>query len=117
MTLSTNDPSGRELTVSITPQQTPGGTAMRLSATPTDPSGVAAMSDSFASSPQEAFHGFGGRHNAIDQHGQEFYNWVDQENVTTTPSEPGNLQLYPDGPRPPTTCSPRSSQTRATASS
>lgn len=99
MTLSTNDPSGRELTVSITPQQTPGGTAMRLSATPTDPSGVAAMSDSFASSPQEAFHGFGGRHNAIDQHGQEFYNWVDQENVTTTPSEPGNLQLYPDGPQ------------------
>ncbi len=99
MTLSTNDPSGRELLVTLTPQSTSGGTAMRLSAVPTDPLGVAAMSDSFDSTPAEAFHGFGGRHDALDQHGQEFYNWVDQENVTTTPEQAGDTQLYPDGPQ------------------
>jgi len=41
---------------------------------------VAGMSDSFVSSTREAFHGFGGRHNSVDQHGQEFFNWVNQEN-------------------------------------
>ncbi len=77
LTLSTNDPSGRELQLSVTPQ---GAGAIRVSAAPSEPSGVVAMSDSFSSSSTEAFHGFGGRHNSLDQHGGAFYNWVDQEN-------------------------------------
>ena len=40
------------------------------------------MADSFDSSAAEAFHGFGGRHNALDQHGQSFYNWVIGEHRT-----------------------------------
>ncbi len=98
MTLSTNDPSGETLTVVLTPQETSAGGAIRVAATPSEPDGVAAMSDSFASTPEEAFHGFGGRHNLLDQHGQEFFNWVDQENVTTTPETPSDRDLYPDGP-------------------
>src|SRR5208282_3684559 len=96
---STNDPSGMQLIVTIEPQPTSNGPAIRLLATASEPSAVAAMADSFSSSGQEAFHGFGGRHNALDQHGQEFFNWVDQENVTTTPEQPSDPNLYPDGPQ------------------
>jgi alpha-glucosidase (family GH31 glycosyl hydrolase) len=96
--LSTNDPSGMQLDVSITPQSTASGGAIRLSASPSEPAGVAAMADSFASSAGEAFHGFGGRHDALDQHGREFFNWADQENVTETPELSSEQYLYPDGP-------------------
>lgn len=95
--LSTDDPSGRKLTVDVIPQ---GGAAIRVSARPSDATGVAAMSDSFQSVAGEAFHGFGGRHNALDQHGQSFVNWVDQENVGTPESElAGPTNLYPNGPQ------------------
>lgn len=77
LTVSTTDPTGRTLAVWVRP-----GTAgdIRVSAEPSDPSGVAAMADSFTSSDGEAFHGFGGRHNAIDQRGNDFYNWIEEEN-------------------------------------
>jgi alpha-glucosidase (family GH31 glycosyl hydrolase) len=97
LTLSTNDPGGMQMTVTIEPQSTSAGTAIRLSAVPSDPSHVAAMSDSFVSPPDEAFRGFGGRHNALDQRGQEFFNWVDQENVTESPEHISDTYLYPDG--------------------
>jgi len=92
LTVSTNDPSGRQLNVTIAPQ---GAGAIRISAAPSDPSGVAAMADSFSSPAGEAFHGFGGRHNALDQHGQDFYNWLDQENF----GEGSPETLAPDGPQ------------------
>jgi sulfoquinovosidase len=92
--VSTNDPSGRVLTVAVTPR---GDGSVAVSASPSDPSGVAAMADSFTSSQDEAFHGFGGRHNALDQHGQDFYNWVDQENVGSGETE--SRELTPDGPQ------------------
>lgn len=68
--------------------------------------GVAAVADSFSSSADEAFHGFGGRHDYLNQHGQEFYNWLDQENVssgsangvTTTTSPGGDRYTFPNGP-------------------
>jgi alpha-glucosidase (family GH31 glycosyl hydrolase) len=64
------------------------------------------MSDSFASSRDEAFHGFGGRHDYLDQHGQEFYNWLQQEDVgsgslqgATEPTMPSrDRYLFPNGP-------------------
>ena len=99
MVVSTNNPSGRTLTVTGTPERTSGGEIIRVAAAPSEPAGVAAMSDSFASSGTEAFHGFGGRHNALDQHGQEFFNWVNQENQTTTPEQVTNPDLFPDGPQ------------------
>ena len=98
MTVSTNDPSGRTLQVTLTPEQTTSGAGIRLKAVPSEAAGVAAMSDSFSSSPSEAFHGFGGRHNALDEHGQEFFNWLDQENEPAEPDQPSDPDLYPDGP-------------------
>lgn len=62
LTVATDDPTGRELSVSVQPA--PNG-SIRVRASPTDPTGVAAMTDSFASGTDEAFHGFGGRHDAI----------------------------------------------------
>lgn len=101
--LSTNDPTGRTLSVRIAPHR---GT-MRVRARPSDPSGVVAMSDSFATAPREAFRGFGGRHNALDQRGEDFYNWVEQQNVGAGPLEPltellpgagGEGYMFPNGP-------------------
>ena len=77
LTLSTSDPSGRRLEVTITPGP---GDAMRLRAVPRPSAGVVVMSDAFGATQSEAFRGFGGRHNAIDQRGEAFYNWPEQEN-------------------------------------
>ncbi len=97
LTLSTDDPTGRRLIVTVTPD---GAGAVRVSARPSNAAGVAAMSDSFTSSPAEAFHGFGGRHNSLDQHGQDFYNWIDQENVSEgSLGSPDSPYLFPDGPQ------------------
>ena len=59
----------------------PAGT-IAVDARTTHPGGVAAIGDSFASPRDEAFRGFGGRHNSIDQRGNEFYNWTQQENLS-----------------------------------
>ena len=82
LTVSTSDPTGRKLLVTVVPG--PGDT-IEVTATPTPSAGVAIMSDSFASDPSEAFHGFGGRHNAINQHGNDFYSWIEEENSSGYP--------------------------------
>jgi alpha-glucosidase (family GH31 glycosyl hydrolase) len=105
LTVSTNDPSGRRLTVTVKPGAT--SDAIEVTGAPTSSAGVAAVADSFASPPREAFHGFGGRHNAIDQRGQNFLNWVQQENIgsgsetgLTAPVSPGGrAYLFPNGPQ------------------
>jgi alpha-glucosidase len=103
LTVSTNDPTGRKLVVSISPGS---GDALDVDAQPVPSAGVATMSDSFESSATEAFAGFGGRHNSLDQHGNEFYNWLDQENISsgsasglTAVTSPGqDRYLFPNGP-------------------
>ena len=101
LTLSTSDPSGRRIALRIAPQR-PG--ALRVSARPTPDGGVAEMSDSFTSTGGEAFHGFGGRHDTLDQHGHEFYNWLDQENLSSGSADAiatptiGGTYLFPNGP-------------------
>jgi alpha-glucosidase len=103
LTLSTNDPSGRQLAVTIAPG---AADTVNVSARPDPAAGVATMADSFQSGPGEAFHGFGGRHNSLDQHGNEFYNWLDQENVssgsgdglTATASPSRDRYMFPNGP-------------------
>ena len=92
--LSTSDPSGRRLIATVAPGK--GGT-LRVDARPEDPSGVATMLDSFVSSAGEAFHGFGGRHNAIDQRGNEFYNYLQQENISSGIAD-GITSVLPTGP-------------------
>ena len=102
MVVSTSDPSGRRLIVDVRPGPGPGTIA--VAARPDDPAGVAAMSDSFASPQGEAFRGFGGRHDSLDQAGSEFYNWTQQENLSAPglggPAPVGvdpDTYLFPNG--------------------
>jgi alpha-glucosidase (family GH31 glycosyl hydrolase) len=103
LTLSTTDPSGRRLVVTVAPGPRRG--ALRVSARPQPAAGVAAMSDSFTTSGREAFRGFGGRHDALDQRASEFYNWLQQENLSSATTAqvvapvPGTARdtLFPNG--------------------
>ncbi len=96
LTVSTNDPSHRTLTVTIAPA---GAGLIRVSATPHPALGVAMMSDSFTSSRSEAFHGFGGPHNAVDQHGVALSTFDNEENIAGLPTTTGPSSiLYPNGP-------------------
>jgi alpha-glucosidase len=102
LTVATNDPTGRRLYVTISPAGPPD--AIAVSVRPSATAGVATMGDSFTSAAGEAFHGFGGRHDYLDQHGQEFFNWLQQENVGSGSAqgltEPtlGDRYLFPNGP-------------------
>ena len=102
LTLATSDPTGRKLDVTIAPR----GRAFEVSARPVPADGVAAMADAFTSTPTEAFHGFGGRHDAVDARGTEFFTYLQQENVGsgsadgfTAPTTPGkDRYMFPNGP-------------------
>lgn len=97
--LSTSDPSGRRLVVTIRPQ---GPGAIRVSARPTPNAGVSVVADSFASGADEAFHGFGGRHNAIDQRGHALESFLNQTNLSAEAPpgapEPRDRYMSPSGP-------------------
>jgi len=104
LVVSTSDPSGRVLSVSVAPVR---GGSFTVRVRPSPAEGVATMGDAFASPAGEAFHGFGGRHNALDQRGQDFYNWVEQQNVgaggfdplvSPVPGSGGHGYLFPNGP-------------------
>jgi alpha-glucosidase (family GH31 glycosyl hydrolase) len=104
LTVATSDPSGRRLEVTVAPGV--HGT-LAVHAVPTPADGVATMGDSFESGPDEAFRGFGGRHNALDQRGNDFYNWVEQQNtgagalqpgIDPLPGTGGRGYLFPNGP-------------------
>src|SRR4051812_9693216 len=102
LTVATSDPTGRTLDVTIVPR----GRGFEVSALPVPVSGVAAMGDAFSSSPKEAFHGFGGRHDSVDARGSEFFTYLQQENVSsgsadrlTATSQPGrDRYMFPNGP-------------------
>jgi len=97
--LATSDPSGRQLNLAIAPLGRRG--ALRISVQPTPAAGVATMADSFATPSGEAFRGFGGRHNYLDQRGQDFYNWLQQENLssgTASTAPEQDRYLFPNGP-------------------
>lgn len=84
LTVTTSDPQ-RRLDVTVNPL---GASTIRVRARVTPDAGVASAADSFATSPGEAFRGFGGRHNAIDQRGEDFYGWVQQQNTDAGPFQP-----------------------------
>ncbi len=94
--LSTDDPTGRTLEVEVAPA---GTGLIRVSVRPHPSLGVAMMSDSFISSSSEGFHGFGGPHNAIDQHGRALSTFDEEENVPGIgkPGTPSGV-LFPNGP-------------------
>ena len=99
LVLSTNDPTGRRLLVMIRPQR---AGAIRVSVRPTPDAGVAVVADSFASGANEAFHGFGGRHNAIDQRGNALESFLNQTNLSAEAPpgapEPRDRYMSPNGP-------------------
>lgn len=100
--VSTNDPTGRTLTVTITAAAQHFVVDAQLSAGP-----GALLGDAFASTAGEAFHGFGGRHDGINHAGQSFDTWVEEENFGAGPAQPvadgapgtgGPSYLFPNGP-------------------
>ena len=95
LTLSTNDPTGRTLLVDIALVR---GSLIRVSVVPHPAGGVAIMSDSFASSTNEAFYGFGGRHDALDQRGRSLSSFVEEENLPGVGKAGPAAVLYPNGP-------------------
>lgn len=98
--VSTTDPSGRILVVTVTADVT--GT-IHVSASPSPGRGVAGIGDSFASGRDEQFHGLGGRHLGLSQRGASFYNWSEEENINAAafkvPGSAGGTLLYPNGPQ------------------
>ncbi|WP_249010697.1 TIM-barrel domain-containing protein [Conexibacter sp. DBS9H8] len=98
LTVATTDPTGRTLHLSIAPD---GSGLLQVAVTPDPATGVAMMSDAFSSPPGEAFYGFGGRHNALNQRGQALQSFVEEENVAGISSAPLGSPatvLFPNGP-------------------
>ena len=98
MVVATSDPSRRRLLVRVAPLRC---CAIRVNVRAHPSSGVATIGDSFASGRGEGFFGFGGRHNALDQHGNTFSSFIQEENVdglTGVGEGGGGTSLYPNGP-------------------
>ena len=99
LTLSTNDPTGRTLTVRIGAQGE-NAVRVRVHAVPSD--GVAMIGDSFTASATDGFFGFGGRHDRLDQRGRVLSSFVNQENFDTSGAGAGTpadqLNQTPNGP-------------------
>ncbi|HEX8103753.1 MAG TPA: TIM-barrel domain-containing protein [Solirubrobacteraceae bacterium] len=100
--LSTSDPTRR-----IVLRVSPDGPRFRIAARVTPEDGVAWVADAFATAGDEAFHGFGGRHDHLDQRGHELFSWLDEENYSPGPFGPlfeaapgtgGDRYLFPNGP-------------------
>jgi len=71
--LATDDPDGRRIEITATPDE--AGT-LAITIDVTGPEGVSAIFASFASASDEHFHGFGGRRESTDLRGRAFQNWV-----------------------------------------
>jgi sulfoquinovosidase len=98
LVVSTSDPSGRTLHVKVAPV---GCCAIGIFVRATPRGGVALIGDSFASTAGEGFFGFGGRHNALDQHGNTLSSFVQEENLDGLSGVGvggGGASLYPNGP-------------------
>lgn len=87
LTVATNDPSGRTMTLVVKPDES-GLPAIQVKATLIPATGVVALSDSFDSGEDEEFFGFGGRHNALSQRGRSFPVWAEQENFGAGQAQP-----------------------------
>lgn len=101
-TLATNDPTGRVLKLALRAAEQ-GGIRVQVRAEPA--TGVTYLADSFVAEAGDAFRGFGGRHNALDQRGEDFLGWIQQQNlgagylrpVTDPLPTNGETYLFPNG--------------------
>lgn len=102
LTIATNDPTGRIITARIVEDEA-SSFAVSVSVTPS--AGVAFIADSFALKADESFHGFGGRHNAVNQRGKSLTNFIQAQNVGAGPAAPvadplsgsGHSFMFPSG--------------------
>jgi alpha-glucosidase len=105
--VTTDDPTGTALAVVVRSvgQHFVVRAALVGGALPKDTH--ATIGDAFTSSAHEAFHGFGGRHDGIDHHGQSFDTWVEEEDFGAGPASKaagglpgsgGQSYLFPNGP-------------------
>ncbi len=102
LTLATNDPSGRLLKLKLSVAENGG---LRVQVRPEPAEGVALMGTAFSATADDAFRGFGGRHNALDQRGNDFLGWVMQQNAGAGMFQPiadllpggGPQYLFPNG--------------------
>ncbi|MDP9140019.1 MAG: hypothetical protein M3O62_04410 [Pseudomonadota bacterium] len=101
--VATSDPSGREADVLVQPAEN-GSYSVSVRLDPVDQS-VALISASFDSAADEAFHGFGGRRNKLDQRGEAFLNWAEEFSQTIEAYENltggllGEAYQFPSGPQ------------------
>lgn len=97
LTLSTSDPSGRQLVVRVGAEGT-DAVRVRVNAVPAD--GVAMIGDSFEADAtpgaEDGFFGFGGRHDRLDQRGRVLSSFVNQQNFDNT-APGGEQSMYPNG--------------------
>lgn len=101
--IATNDPFGRVIQASIQPSDQ-GSFEVSMKVSPSI--GVAAVADSFVLKDEEAFFGFGGRHNAVNQRGQNLTNFIQAQNIGAGPLAPvantasgqGQSYMFPSGP-------------------
>lgn len=102
LTIATNDPQGRVITVRLQEDEAESF-SVAISISPSE--GVAFVADSFDLQRHESFHGFGGRHNAVDQHGKSLTNFIQAQNIGAGPlapvagplSERGDAFMFPAG--------------------
>ena len=94
LTVATSDPTGRTATVTVQPDENDTfRVSLRLAPVNNQVPLVAAA---FSSEAGEAFRGFGGRRNKLDQRGEDFLNWA--EGFSQTPDAavgPAN-PLFPE---------------------
>lgn len=101
--IATNDPFGRVIQASIQPSEH-GSFEVKMKVSPS--LGVAAVADSFVLKEEEAFFGFGGRHNAVNQRGNALTNFIQAQNIGAGPLAPvantasgqGEAYMFPSGP-------------------
>lgn len=103
LTIATNDPTGRVINVELKPADN-NSFEVRMAVNPAE--GVVMVADSFVLRDEESFHGFGGRHNAINQRGNLLTNFIQAQNIGAGPLAPvanlasgqGEGYMFPSGP-------------------
>jgi sulfoquinovosidase len=103
LTIGTNDPTGRVIEVAINPADN-NSFEVRMAVSPAQ--GVVMVADSFVLGAEESFHGFGGRHNAVNQRGNLLTNFIQAQNIGAGPLAPvadvasgrGEGYMFPSGP-------------------